>query len=778
MIPCPRCKVPLVETLTKRSVLMDVCAECEGIWLDAGEPLHFARDRAKVAAILEQSLIDEKPSPLTCPRCGGGCVLGGLGVRDLKVDRCARCRGIWFDQGELDRLAQLDLQDMDPRPRKEWRAPKPSPLGATGRRDPLAPPAGPVGISPPRGADFSPRAPEQAVPGSAGPARTDYLEIGPPVGGPVPSGPMPHAVASPAAPPAGPTANGKPPVVFAPVPPLPRGIALPFRGTLAALPSLGLRTGVVFVALYGMVGLTLILLSEVLQLGWIIGAVVSLAFIFLNYLISPWIMDWTLRWVYSLHWVTPAQLPDHLRSFLEAVCARHKIPVPRLGIIDDGTPNAFTYGHIPSDARLVLTRGVMEILDPEELEAVAAHEVGHAVHWDILMMTMASTVPILLYSLYRFCMEASKHVRSRGGKKGGNPLPLIGIVAYLLYIVAEYVVLYLSRVREFWADRFSGIETGNPNALQRALVKIAYGLASSAPPERPDGSRRAEVQAVRSLGIFDPVSARGLAMASVAAGGTTIDPANAVAAMQWDLWNPWGKYYELHSTHPLPAARLQALAAQAKAMGIAAQIEFNAKQPESYWDEFFVDVFVAAAPLTGFLLGAALTVSLAAGSSPHVGRGIAGWVCLFGIGSLLSTLFSYRGGDYPFFSVAGLLKKIKVSRVRPVPCTLKGKIIGRGVPGLIWSSDLVMQDATGFILLDYRQPLGIIEWLFGLLRAAQWIGQDVTVTGWYRRGPTPYLELSTLTSAGDGTTRCYVYPLKIIVEVMMIGGGLIAMAVL
>ncbi|MBI3097073.1 MAG: M48 family metalloprotease [Planctomycetes bacterium] len=762
MISCPRCREPLVETLTKRSVLMDVCAECEGIWLDAGEPLHFSRDRAKTAALLEQSLIDEKPSPLTCPRCGGSCVLGGLGARDLKVDRCTRCRGMWFDQGELDRLAQLDLQGIDPRRRKEWRAPRVPALRGTGRNQPAAPA---IPERPPQG-----REPASSSPAASG--GTHFLEIDPSALPPSPTAAVPMATLAEPGP-------GKPPVTFAPVAAPAAVLRGPFRGSLPALPSLGMRTGFVFVALYGMVGFVFILLAEVLKIGWAIGAVVSLGFIFLNYLLSPWIMDWTLRWVYSLDWVTPAQLPDRLRAFIAATCARHRIPVPRIGIIRDGTPNAFTYGHIPSDARLVFTRGLIDLLDEEELDAVAAHELGHAIHWDILVMTMASTVPILLYSLYRFCMESSRRVRrSSSGKKGGNPLPLVGLVAYLLYIVAEYVVLYLSRVRELWADRFSGTETGNPNALQRALVKIAYGLASSAPAEREDGSRKAEVQAVRSLGIFDPVSARGLAMASVAAGGTTIDPANAVSAMQWDLWNPWGMYYELHSTHPLPAHRLQALGAQARAMGLAPQIEFNAKQPESYWDEFFVDVAVASAPLVAFLLGLALAFSMGLGPQPHWERGIAGGVCLLGIGSLISTLFSYRGGDYPLYSIAGLLKKIKVSRVRPVPCTLRGKIIGRGVPGLIWSSDLVMQDATGFILLDYRQPLGLLEWLFGLLRAGSWIGEEVTVTGWYRRGPTPYLELKSLTNASGGTSRCYVYLMKLIVEGMMIVGGLAAMAVL
>ena len=86
-------------------------------------------------------------------------------------------------------------------------------------------------------------------------------------------------------------------------------------------------------------------------------------------------------------------------------------------------------------------------------------------------------------------------------------------------------------------------------------------------------------------------------------------------------------------------------------------------------------------------------------------------------------------------SVTGLLHKVKVSNVRPVPARLRGTIIGKGVPGLIWSEDFVMRDGTGILFLDYRQPLRIWEWLFGLFRAGDFAGKAVEVVGWFRRAP-------------------------------------------
>ena len=121
---------------------------------------------------------------------------------------------------------------------------------------------------------------------------------------------------------------------------------------------------------------------------------------------------------------------------------------------------------------------------------------------------------------------------------------------------------------------------------------------------------------------------------------------------------------------------------------------------------------------------------------------------------------------------------IRCARVR-----LRGKIIGRGIPGLYWSEDLVLQDDSGFMVLDYRQPLGILEFLFGLFRAQSFVGQQVTATGWYRRFPRPYLELWQV-DLPDGTVHtCHNWALTFygslllsIIGLLVALGGLIVAA--
>ncbi len=468
-----------------------------------------------------------------------------------------------------------------------------------------------------------------------------------------------------------------------------------------------------------------------------IGAAAGLL---INFLISPFLLDLSLRWFQSMKWIEPEELPRHLRDFLQKACQEHGMPLPRLGIIEDGNPNAFTYGHSPSNARLIVTRGLLKMLEPAELEGVIGHELGHALHWDMLIMTLAALVPTLLYAIYKVCMKS----RGSSSDNKGNPLPMIGLVALILYFVTEYVVLFLSRVRELHADRFAGNLTKNPNGLASALVKIAYGLAGRRDPTEEEAKAgRIEISASRTLGIFDPVSALGLVASSAGSGGS-LSRENILGAMQWDLWNPWAAFYELRSTHPLPARRIDHLGRQAAQLGQEPLVRFDLEKPESYWDEFFVDLAflwlpwlfggaVLAAGAAGLPVGSLWPWAAAAWSAGYIGR----------------LMFSYSGGFFPETAVGAALKTVKVSEIRGVPVTLTGKIIGRGVPGLLISEDLVLQDETGFIFMDYRQPLAIFNWIFALRSAGKLIGQEVRVRGWYRRAPVPFFELRSLDCAGE-----------------------------
>lgn len=516
------------------------------------------------------------------------------------------------------------------------------------------------------------------------------------------------------------------------------------------LPKLWLRSAVTLVGLYAVLSLVLITASLFAGLPPAFALLVAVLFAAIQFLISPFLMDFMLRWLYQVQWIEYSELPEHLAAFVHKTCAKQKMKAPRLGLIFDLSPNAFTYGHTPNNARLVLTQGTIELLEPKELEAVAGHELGHARNWDMALMTLAQLVPMVLYYLYRWAIRLDP---DDNRAKAASTAVAVG--AYLLYILSEYIVLWFSRTREYYADRFGAEAVGSPRAMASALVKIAYGLAGAgAEVAGNTGERRAAT--LGALGIFDAGAAQSFALTSYGAGHDTsssdggsekyrIDSESILGAMKWDLWNPWALWYEIHSTHPLTAKRIQHLSLLSATLNEEPLVDFALRQPESYWDEFWVDVSVNFLPTLIFVIG---SLSIFAGMLFDANAGFAlpaefgAVLFLTGLAMLLKLGFRYPSGRFADTSVRTLLQEVKVSSVRPVPCRLEGVIRGRGVPGLIYSDDFTLQDDTGIIFLDHRQPLALWEVIFGWLRAKDLVGEHVVVEGWYRRAPMPYVEIS------------------------------------
>ena len=474
-----------------------------------------------------------------------------------------------------------------------------------------------------------------------------------------------------------------------------------------------------------------------------LAVVFALSVLLLQYLIGPWI----LQLIYKIEWADLHALDPRLADFVGRACSERNIPQPRFGLIRDGNPNAFTFGHYPGDARLVVTTGLLDLLEPEEREAVVAHELGHIAHWDFVVMTLAAAIPLILYVIY----ATTRRARGRRGR-GAGYAAWIALASYVAYIVSQYIVLLLSRVREYYADHFSAEVTRNPNALGSALVKVAYGLAAAPAAQGQDNPR---MMAARAFGIFDPRVAQALALSGAGSGGASIEAMES--AMHWDLWNPWAMIYELSSSHPLPAKRIRALERQSESMGRAPRFSFRAEKPESYWDEFLLDLLANYLPLVGFLVGIAVGVATNLVFGFQLGA-VGAFLAVLGAAWWMKRWYSYPNDFSAALKVRDLLAIVKVSAVRSVPGMLSGRIIGRGVPGLFYSEDLVLQDDTGFIILDYRQPLRILEFLFGWTRAEKLIGQRGETAGWYRRSPRPYFEMRRLKLESGETVTSYFYP--------------------
>jgi heat shock protein HtpX len=168
--------------------------------------------------------------------------------------------------------------------------------------------------------------------------------------------------------------------------------------------------------------------------------------------------------------VSPQEAPG-LHAMIEKLCIQADLPKPRIAVANTDLPNAFACGRSQKSATVCATTGIMRTLSPSELEGVMAHELAHVKHRDVLIMTIASFFASLAAIILQFGFFFG------GGDDDDNPSILVVLlVSFVVYIVSFFLMLALSRYREFAADRGAAIITGRPSALSSALVKISGAM--------------------------------------------------------------------------------------------------------------------------------------------------------------------------------------------------------------------------------------------------------------------------------------------------------------
>jgi heat shock protein HtpX len=167
--------------------------------------------------------------------------------------------------------------------------------------------------------------------------------------------------------------------------------------------------------------------------------------------------------------VSPQEAPG-LHAMIERLCIQADLPKPRIAVADTHVPNAFACGRSQKSATVCATTGIMSVLSPNELEGVMAHELSHVKHRDVLIMTLASFFASIAALILQFGFFF-------GGSDDDNPsFAIVLLVSFVVYIVSFFLMLALSRYREFAADRGAAIITGRPSALASALVKISGAM--------------------------------------------------------------------------------------------------------------------------------------------------------------------------------------------------------------------------------------------------------------------------------------------------------------
>jgi heat shock protein HtpX len=182
--------------------------------------------------------------------------------------------------------------------------------------------------------------------------------------------------------------------------------------------------------------------------------------------------------------IVSEQDAPELHAMVERLCGMAGLPKPRVAVVDTDVPNAFATGRNPKHAVVAVTQGLWRRLEPQELEAVLAHELSHVANRDVLVMTVASFFAMLAGLITRWGLYFGMWGggfgggnRSNNNNQGGVPVFLIVLaVSVVTYAISYVLIRTLSRYREYAADRGSALITGAPEHLMSALQKISSGI--------------------------------------------------------------------------------------------------------------------------------------------------------------------------------------------------------------------------------------------------------------------------------------------------------------
>lgn len=461
--------------------------------------------------------------------------------------------------------------------------------------------------------------------------------------------------------------------------------------------------------------------------------------------VSPWLVDWLLCKFYKkkeLNRETFNTYSHEAVRVLQRYCKPRGWSLPKFCLLPMAAPVAFTVGHLPRTARIIVSQGLLEQLKDDEIAAIIASQLGQIGRVDCAVMSVILSVTIPIYKLYQLISQLGDNISNR---IGGTVVGIIANGVYGIWYLFTLIGLWLSRSRVFLSDKIGAEVTGNPNALIRALLKISIGIASDI------AKKKQTPWQLESLNLSIPVGHKqSLWLGSIAPNSTF------ESLLMWDYLNPYRQWFVINNSHPLMGTRLQKLCKLARYWHLEPEVYLVPQQPLKLKRESFL---LQIAPLLGILAGAAsaLLFWLA-------------WQALFAV-HLINLKWIYDDWDYAKgfmligFSIGILVRmnslfaNIETKNVHksesivelltnptalPIdstPIELSGKLLGRRGSCNYLGQDLILQVGNSLVKLHH------VSWLGQSVNPQDFIGKQVSVTGWLRRGATPYVDIQTLKTA-------------------------------
>ena len=207
------------------------------------------------------------------------------------------------------------------------------------------------------------------------------------------------------------------------------------------------------------------------------GMIIAFGFAVLMNFFSYWFSDKMVLRMYRAQQVTEAEAPQLVQQ-VRVQAQQAGLPMPRVYIVPNASPNAFATGRNPQHAAVAFTQGILDLLEPDELDGVIAHELAHVKNRDILTQSIAATVAGAISMLANMVYWGAMFGGYGGGRDRNSGGSLVGllIMAIVAPIAAMFIQMAISRSREFAADATGARTSGRPLSLANALRKLHSGL--------------------------------------------------------------------------------------------------------------------------------------------------------------------------------------------------------------------------------------------------------------------------------------------------------------
>jgi Zn-dependent protease with chaperone function len=503
-----------------------------------------------------------------------------------------------------------------------------------------------------------------------------------------------------------------------------------------------------------------------LVMGWINSALVKLPYLqplqflyrdptpvvlivlFLLMALSPWLLEGLLTNFYGQRELSKEMLHSYSREtgrVIQRYCQQRRWRSPQLRILPIAAPMALTYGNLARNARIVVSEGLLRQLADDEIATIYATQLGYLAHGGLAVMSLMLLLSLPVYGLYQ-------QISTWGNAKSEGilfkPLSLLASLIYGLWCLLTGMSLWLSRFRVYYSDRLAAEITGNPNALTRALLKIAIGIADDIQKSQQTNWH------LESLNLFLPVGyQQSLGVGSIA-GKMPFE-----SILLWDTVHPHRHWLKMNNSHPLIGDRIFRLNQISRHWHIDPELHLSSKQPYPVKRQSFI---LQIAPFLGIPLGCLFAgliwLTWQTAFAFHLIN--LKWIyedwnfvtgCVL-IGFSIGMVFRMNA-FFPNIKTAtaqteenlpNLLAHPAAIPIDSISVQMVGKLLGRRGASNSLGQDLVLECSTGLIKL-HHVALGQGE------NPQDLIGRQIIVTGWFRRGATPWIDIHTVQTQSGKT---------------------------